>query len=131
MAYKLKVYCPKFFRYCKLMSCLDNKKNVFPNWFLQYMYYEYNQGEECCSDYMISFHYVFDEEMLGLYDTVYHIRAFPTSEDIIMSRSEKTSKEELFEFARNLSRSLNVPFSRMKIESEALILNSPIKYEDE
>ncbi|TKR87446.1 hypothetical protein L596_011843 [Steinernema carpocapsae] len=51
-------------------------KGAPPKWFHQYMYYPYDQGDGCCSNYMVSFHYVGPNQMQALDYIIYRLRLF-------------------------------------------------------
>uniref|UniRef100_A0A914E532 N-acetylgalactosaminide beta-1,3-galactosyltransferase n=1 Tax=Acrobeloides nanus TaxID=290746 RepID=A0A914E532_9BILA len=106
-----------------------NNASWIPGWFLKYLYYPYKQGEECCSDYSISFHYVYQGGMLMLYDLIYHVRAFALTDDIASKLHKNASGgKSIFEAAKDLAISLSVPFESMVAESQHLISNSSITY---
>lgn len=48
-------------------------------WFWSYIYYPFNEGLECCSDNLISIHYVDPQNMYLLEYLVYHVKPFGLS----------------------------------------------------
>uniref|UniRef100_A0AC34R3N9 N-acetylgalactosaminide beta-1,3-galactosyltransferase n=1 Tax=Panagrolaimus sp. JU765 TaxID=591449 RepID=A0AC34R3N9_9BILA len=64
-----------------------------PDWFHHYMFYPYTQGKECCSDYMISFHYVNKGVMYALDNLLYHIRPIGFIDELWANERKKKANE--------------------------------------
>ncbi|CAD5232087.1 unnamed protein product [Bursaphelenchus xylophilus] len=63
----------------------SENKGKIPDWFENYTRYPiYNEKGECCSDYMISFHYVSGAKMYALYNLVYHVRVFGVTDEHLL-----------------------------------------------
>uniref|UniRef100_A0A0N4ZRH2 Glycoprotein-N-acetylgalactosamine 3-beta-galactosyltransferase 1 n=1 Tax=Parastrongyloides trichosuri TaxID=131310 RepID=A0A0N4ZRH2_PARTI len=77
-------------------------KSLLPKWFYQYMYYPYNDTEECCSDTMISFHYVTPQLMYTIHNLLYRVYPFGLKKDNTMYHSK--DNEKILEYAKKLSR---------------------------
>ncbi|KAM4630092.1 glycoprotein-N-acetylgalactosamine 3-beta-galactosyltransferase 1 [Polymixia lowei] len=45
-------------------------------WYLVYEYYTPTEGPGCCSDFIVSFHYIYPVEMYTLYYFTYHLRPY-------------------------------------------------------
>ncbi|KAI1729915.1 fringe-like domain-containing protein [Ditylenchus destructor] len=63
-------------------------------WFWQYMYYPFEQGPGCCSDYAISFHYVNSGLMYVLEYLIYHLRPFGVDTPFSQTSGENKAKLE-------------------------------------
>uniref|UniRef100_A0A914E314 Glycoprotein-N-acetylgalactosamine 3-beta-galactosyltransferase 1 n=1 Tax=Acrobeloides nanus TaxID=290746 RepID=A0A914E314_9BILA len=92
----------------------EGGNKTMPAWFYKYMFYPYEQGEECCSDYVVSFHYVNKATLYALHNLIYHIRAFGVSDDA-RSKLLASSKDEqsLLESARSLAKAMSMPLESM------------------
>ncbi|KAH7710189.1 glycoprotein-N-acetylgalactosamine 3-beta-galactosyltransferase 1 [Aphelenchoides avenae] len=93
----------------------SNSNKSMPSWFHQYMYYPYLQGgDECCSDYMVSFHYVGKATMYALHNLLYHIRAFGLSGDdnADLKRQAETANLTLLDAARTAAKQMSMPLSK-------------------
>ena len=89
-----------------------NVNNSLPAGFLDYMYYPYKQGgPDCCSEYMISFHYVDKTTMYLIENLLYYIRPFGFIDQFwriqFQSNTKKSIIETLKEFALNISQPIN------------------------
>lgn len=78
------------------------KKSLLPKWFYQYMYYPYNDTKECCSDSMISFHYVTPQLMYTIHNLLYNIQPFGLKRNKELTNLK--DNENPLEFAKKLSR---------------------------
>ncbi|CAD5224300.1 unnamed protein product [Bursaphelenchus okinawaensis] len=67
---------------------LHSNRSAVPNWFFKYIYHPYDQKGECCSDYMISFHYVGTSQMYTLFNLAYHVRVFGISDENLLLQGE-------------------------------------------
>ncbi|XP_072037421.1 glycoprotein-N-acetylgalactosamine 3-beta-galactosyltransferase 1-like [Amphiura filiformis] len=57
------------------------RDNYLPDWYVQYARHKLQKGLECCSDYLISCHYVLPHQMYAMDYFVYHLRrALPNSD---------------------------------------------------
>ncbi|XP_038044727.1 glycoprotein-N-acetylgalactosamine 3-beta-galactosyltransferase 1-like [Patiria miniata] len=57
------------------LSLVDFVNNHLPDWYHKYRKYEIPQGPSCCSDYLISCHYMTSYDMHLLDFVVYHLRS--------------------------------------------------------
>ncbi|XP_022096877.1 glycoprotein-N-acetylgalactosamine 3-beta-galactosyltransferase 1-like isoform X2 [Acanthaster planci] len=57
------------------MSIADFVNNHLPNWYHHYKKYRTSEGLSCCSDYLISCHYVTPQTMHFLDFVIYHLRS--------------------------------------------------------
>lgn len=92
------------------------------------------QAAECCSDYVISFHYVSRGHMYALYNSIYHTRVYGVTDDaqkrVELRRAQRgdhdgdgpTLIEELRESAQESARVSIV----MSIESIRLLVAATI-----
>lgn len=81
-----------------------NTNHSLPAWFHKYMFYPYKQGEECCSDYMISYHYVNTATMYTLDFLIYHLRPYGlVIGDTVGIGDEQLDAKSLLEYARQKS----------------------------
>uniref|UniRef100_A0A914E2A2 N-acetylgalactosaminide beta-1,3-galactosyltransferase n=1 Tax=Acrobeloides nanus TaxID=290746 RepID=A0A914E2A2_9BILA len=83
-----------------------------PDWFFAYSYYPYKQGNECCSDYVISFYYVDEATIHTIHDFIYHVRAFRVSDGFHIKEFASSKNLSLIEaacmHAKNVSQPLNL-----------------------
>uniref|UniRef100_A0A0K0EUU4 Glycoprotein-N-acetylgalactosamine 3-beta-galactosyltransferase 1 n=1 Tax=Strongyloides venezuelensis TaxID=75913 RepID=A0A0K0EUU4_STRVS len=77
-------------------------KSLIPKWVYQYMYYPLNNTKECCSETMISFHYVTPQLMYTLHNFLYFVQPFGLNRDKYTHSLKKN--ENPLEFAKKLSR---------------------------
>uniref|UniRef100_A0A915DR24 Uncharacterized protein n=1 Tax=Ditylenchus dipsaci TaxID=166011 RepID=A0A915DR24_9BILA len=83
------------------LSHFENNASL-PKWFTKYMYYPYKQGSECCSDHMISFHYVKTAQLYAIHNLIYHIRPFGLA--LTDHHDTSTNPQALFDSAKKLAR---------------------------
>uniref|UniRef100_A0A914UP70 N-acetylgalactosaminide beta-1,3-galactosyltransferase n=1 Tax=Plectus sambesii TaxID=2011161 RepID=A0A914UP70_9BILA len=74
--------------------------------FLFYTFYRYNQGQNCCSDYTVSFHYVSKNMMYAMEYFFYHLRPFGISTNCVASWQKDLTSEKLIEMATDFSRKM-------------------------
>ncbi|VDP49410.1 unnamed protein product [Soboliphyme baturini] len=79
-------------------------------WLWTYFYYPFQQGMNCCSDFVISFHYISPEIMYEMEYLIYHVRPFGISWyfDMLNRNSHFTPMLSLDD-AKNLSSKINSP----------------------
>ncbi|CAG0900537.1 unnamed protein product, partial [Darwinula stevensoni] len=54
----------------------DNRKGYKWKWFSCHSYYSFSEGLQCCSDTVISFHYISPEQMHILEYLIYHVHPY-------------------------------------------------------
>uniref|UniRef100_A0A914VMC1 N-acetylgalactosaminide beta-1,3-galactosyltransferase n=1 Tax=Plectus sambesii TaxID=2011161 RepID=A0A914VMC1_9BILA len=79
------------------------------SFFPAYTYYRYNQGQNCCSDYTVSFHYVSKKTMYAMEFFFYRLRPFGISINCFSSWQKDVTYEKLIEMATDLSRKMQGP----------------------
>ncbi|KAI1719550.1 fringe-like domain-containing protein [Ditylenchus destructor] len=86
------------------LSHFENNASM-PGWFKKYMYYPYKQGSECCSDHMISFHYVNKALLYAIHNLIYHIRPFGLASSTINEKDNNAEPiDSLFESAKEMAK---------------------------
>ncbi|KAI6190269.1 N-acetylgalactosaminide beta-1,3-galactosyltransferase [Aphelenchoides bicaudatus] len=98
---------------------VTGNKSPLPGWFNSYIYYPYKTNDECCSDYMISFHYVSKSTMYSLYNNIYHMRAFGVTDDSDQMAKQRTSADtQLLQTLKDMAKNSSRPFEEMIEERE-------------
>uniref|UniRef100_A0AC34RKR2 N-acetylgalactosaminide beta-1,3-galactosyltransferase n=1 Tax=Panagrolaimus sp. JU765 TaxID=591449 RepID=A0AC34RKR2_9BILA len=84
------------------------KNRADTKWFFGYTSYPFQEGKDCCSDYMVTFHYVTPETMYAIENFLYHIRPIGSVDDLWNQALEKSEKtENLIETLRNISKTIS------------------------
>lgn len=101
-----------------------SSNHTLPKWFHNFMFYPYTQGEECCSDYMISYHYINTATMYTLDFLIYHLRPYGLVIGDIIKDDNKLDDKSLLEYARQRSisnsKALDSPVPIVEAEAAAL-----------
>ena len=90
----------------------SNSNKSLPIEFSNYIYYPYKHGgPDCCSEYMISFHYVDEPTMFVMENLLYHIRPVGFLDEFLKSQLQNSKEmsiaESLKEFALKISQPIN------------------------
>jgi len=89
-----------------------------PDWFHKYMYYPYVQGRECCSDYMISFHYVNKGTMYALDNLLYHIRPIGFFDELWNNALQENDGKSIIETLKDLALKTSQPVTQKDEDEE-------------
>ncbi|XP_015794488.1 glycoprotein-N-acetylgalactosamine 3-beta-galactosyltransferase 1-like [Tetranychus urticae] len=87
-------------------------------WYWKYIYYESEEGMNCCSDTAISFHYISSDTMYVIEYLLYHLRPYGLYE----KAKQKTIQDSTIYKAADLSSPISLPFA---VSSSRIPNNKP------